>query len=42
MRAIHETCVRHGEGAGGVDYVLGANTAAFVRLADAMLEQGVV
>jgi glutamate dehydrogenase (NADP+) len=42
MRSIHETCVRHGEQAGGaVDYVRGANLAAFVRVADAMLAQGV-
>jgi glutamate dehydrogenase (NADP+) len=42
MRAIHESCVRHGERAGGaVDYVEGANIAAFVKLADAMLAQGI-
>jgi glutamate dehydrogenase (NADP+) len=40
MRDIHETCVRHGSGAGGVDYVAGANIAAFTRVADAMLAQG--
>ncbi len=42
MRAIHDTCVRHGEDAHGVDYVRGANVAGFVRVAEAMLEQGVV
>jgi glutamate dehydrogenase (NADP+) len=42
MRGIHEACVRHGEGPGGVDYALGANVAGFVRVADAMLEQGVL
>jgi len=45
MRGIHGTCVEYGErtgsGAGGVDYVRGANIAAFVRVADAMLAQGV-
>ena len=41
MRGIHETCVRHGEAGGVVDYVRGANIAGFVRVADAMLEQGV-
>jgi glutamate dehydrogenase (NADP+) len=42
MRAIHDTCVRHGERSdGSVDYLKGANIAAFVRLADAMLAQGV-
>jgi glutamate dehydrogenase (NADP+) len=38
MRGIHETCIAHGRG----DYVRGANIAGFVRVADAMLEQGVV
>jgi glutamate dehydrogenase (NADP+) len=42
MHGIHEACVRHGEGPGGVDYVRGANLAAFSRLAGAILEQGVV
>jgi glutamate dehydrogenase (NADP+) len=37
MRKIHETCVTYGEG----DYVRGANVAAFIRVADAMLAQGV-
>ncbi len=41
MRGIHATCVRHGEDGGSVDYVRGANMAGFVRVADAMLEQGV-
>jgi glutamate dehydrogenase (NADP+) len=41
MRGIHETCVHHGEAGGVVDYVRGANIAGFVRVADAMLEQGV-
>ncbi len=45
MRRIHEACVEHGESArgvdGAVDYVRGANIAAFVRVADAMLAQGV-
>jgi glutamate dehydrogenase (NADP+) len=38
MRGIHETCVQYG----GEDYVRGANIAGFVRVADAMLEQGVI
>jgi glutamate dehydrogenase (NADP+) len=42
MRSIHEACVRHGERAGGaVDYVYGANIAGFVKVADAMLAQGI-
>jgi glutamate dehydrogenase (NADP+) len=41
MRSIHETCVQHGREGEGVDYVKGANIGAFVRVADAMLAQGV-
>ncbi|CAE7790018.1 gdhA [Symbiodinium microadriaticum] len=43
MTAIHENCHSHGRRPdGSVDYVHGANTAAFVKVADAMLEQGFV
>jgi glutamate dehydrogenase (NADP+) len=42
MKDIHEACVKHGEDAGYVDYVKGANIAGFVKVADAMLDQGVV
>ncbi|MBQ9577976.1 MAG: glutamate dehydrogenase, partial [Ottowia sp.] len=43
MRDIHANCVRHGEREGGaVNYVEGANIAGFVKLADAMLAQGLV
>ena len=41
MRRIHEACVAHGESSAGVDYVRGANIAGFVRVAEAMLAQGV-
>jgi glutamate dehydrogenase (NADP+) len=41
MRGIHDRCVAHGTDAGTTDYVRGANVAAFVRVAEAMLEQGV-
>ena len=41
MQRIHEACVEHGKLAGSIDYVRGANIAAFVRVADAMLAQGV-
>ncbi len=45
MRRIHEACVEHGAGGGHadgrVDYVRGANIAGFVRVAEAMLAQGV-
>lgn len=42
MVDIHENCVRHGRRSdGSVNYVDGANIAGFVRVADAMLAQGV-
>jgi glutamate dehydrogenase (NADP+) len=43
MKAIHEACVQHGRREdGSVSYVDGANVAGFVKVADAMLAQGVV
>jgi len=43
MKNIHEKCVRYGRTEDGwIDYVKGANIAGFVKIADAMLEQGVV
>ena len=43
MKDIHEQCVSYGTHAdGSVDYVRGANIAGFVKVADAMLDQGVV
>jgi glutamate dehydrogenase (NADP+) len=43
MRGIHAACLRHGRRADGrVSYVDGANVAGFVRVAEAMLAQGVV
>ena len=42
MMDIHENCVRHGRRDDGtIDYVAGANIAGFVKVADAMLMQGV-
>jgi glutamate dehydrogenase (NADP+) len=43
MLNIHASCVKYGSDASGyVDYVKGANIAGFVKVADAMLAQGVV
>jgi glutamate dehydrogenase (NADP+) len=43
MVSIHEACVRYGQDASGeVDYVKGANIAGFVKVADAMIDQGLV
>ena len=43
MQEIHKTCVRYGKrGDGPVNYVDGANIGGFMKVADAMLDQGVV
>ena len=44
MQKIHHACVRYGarDDNGNIDYINGANIAGFVKVADAMLAQGVV
>ena len=43
MVSIHSACVKYGADANGhVDYVKGANIAGFVKVADAMIDQGLV
>ena len=42
MIAIHEQCVKYGKEGSYVDYVKGANIAGFVKVADAMIDQGLV
>jgi glutamate dehydrogenase (NADP+) len=43
MKSIHNNCVKYGEQENGyVDYVKGANIAGFVKVADAMIAQGIV
>jgi len=42
MKDIHTSCVTYGIEGDYVDYVKGANIAGFVKVADAMLDQGVV
>jgi glutamate dehydrogenase (NADP+) len=42
MKDIHTSCVTYGTEGDFVDYVKGANIAGFVKVADAMLDQGVV
>lgn len=42
MREIHETCVKYGGNGSRINYVVGANVGGFVKVADAMLAQGVV
>jgi glutamate dehydrogenase (NADP+) len=43
MQGIHAACLKHGTRAdGSVSYIDGANIAGFVKVADAMLAQGVI
>jgi glutamate dehydrogenase (NADP+) len=43
MVSIHQACVEYGKMENGsVDYVKGANIAGFVKVADSMIDQGVV
>jgi glutamate dehydrogenase (NADP+) len=43
MEDIHDSCVQYGENEDGtIDYIKGANIAGFVKVADAMLAQGIV
>ena len=43
MQGIHAACVQHGRRKDGtISYVDGANIAGFVKVADAMLAQGVI
>ena len=42
MKDIHASCIAYGTEGEYVDYVKGANIAGFVKIADAMLEQGLV
>ena len=42
MYEIHRTCVKHGRQGDFVNYIDGANVAGFIKVADAMLDQGVV
>jgi len=43
MKDIHDQCVKHGtEEDGHINYVKGANVAGFLKVANAMLEQGVI
>lgn len=42
MKSIHAACIKYGTEDGYVNYVKGANIAGFVKVADSMLDQGVV
>ncbi len=42
MKEIHQTCVRYGKEGDFINYVNGANVGGFIKVAEAMLDQGVV
>ena len=43
MAGIHEACVKYGRQPNGyIDYVKGANIAGFMKVANAMMAQGIV
>lgn len=42
MKNIHATCVKYGKEGDYINYVKGANIGGFVKVADAMLAQGMV
>ena len=42
MKAIHEQCVTYGTESDFINYVKGANVGGFIKIADSMLDQGVV
>ena len=42
MKNIHSACLNYGQEKERVNYVKGANIAGFIKVADAMLDQGVV
>ncbi len=43
MKDIHEACVKYGKDEDGfINYVKGSNVAGFIKVADAMIDQGVI
>ena len=42
MKNIHESCVAYGKEGDYINYIKGANIAGFIKIADSMLDQGVV
>lgn len=42
MESIHNSCVKYGKDGNFVNYVNGANIAGFVKVADAMIDQGLI
>ena len=42
MKSIHSQCEQYGKSGETINYVKGANIAGFIKVADSMLDQGVV
>jgi len=42
MNSIHNQCMQYGSNNNYVNYIKGANIAGFIKVADSMLDQGVV
>jgi glutamate dehydrogenase/leucine dehydrogenase len=42
MKSIHASCVKYGKEGNIINYVKGANIAGFVKVADAMIDQGLI
>ena len=42
MQRVHSTCVKYGDKGDFINYVDGANIGGFVRVADSMIDQGIV
>ena len=42
MKSIHDACVKYGKEDNFVNYVNGANIAGFVKVADSMIDQGLI
>ena len=42
MKSIHSACVVHGNNKNYIDYIKGANVSGFIKVADAMMDQGIV
>ena len=42
MKSIHQQCISYGKEADYINYIKGANIAGFIKVADSMLDQGVV
>jgi glutamate dehydrogenase (NADP+) len=42
MKSIHSACVKYGSEGNYINYVTGANIAGFVKVADAMIDQGIL